>query len=315
MSEGRVRPYAGGGGEGTRDGSAFVAELAQPSGLALDRSGRLYFADSEASSIRWVDAEGVHTLVGSGESLFDFGDVDGVGQEARLQHPLGTAFLDGNLYIADTYNDKIKVIDPGSMQITTIAGEGEGWRDGDDPLFYEPGGLDAADGQLYIADTNNHAIRVLDLATNETTTLVLNGVEKFARNGEDDFFGTSITLDTMDIQEGPGNIKLDITFPEGFKLNEDAPSLLFLESQDGLTTFVEQSIDLTGAEFPLSFEVGFGPGTDTLTAELSLYYCENDKESLCFYEPVLFNIPVLIGSEGDDEIVLEYALPVPAILN
>ncbi|MFA9407013.1 MAG: hypothetical protein ACERKX_14470, partial [Anaerolineales bacterium] len=222
---------------------------------------------------------------------------------------------DESLYIADTYNDKIKVVDPETMEISTLAGGDDGWRDGDDPLFYEPGGLDAADGKLYIADTNNHAIRVLDLATNETTTLVLNGVEKFARNGEDDFFGTSITLDTMDIQEGPGNIKLDIVFPEGFKLNEDAPSLLFLESQDGLTTFVEQSIDLTGAEFPLSFEVGFGPGADTLTAELSLYYCENDKESLCFYEPVLFNIPVLIGSEGDDEIVLEYALPVPAILN
>ena len=317
MMEAHLSPYSGGGREGTRDGSAFVAELAQPSGLALDHEGRLYFADSEASSIRWADANGnVHTLVGSGESLFDFGDIDGVGKDVRLQHPLGVAFADGKLYLADTYNDKIKLVNPETMETTTIAGNERGWRDGDDPLFYEPGGLDVAEGKLYIADTNNHVIRVLDLEKNETSTLVLSGIERFARSSElSEFFGTSIAMDTQVLSSGPGIIVLEIELPEGFKLNDVAPSSISFESEGEISLSEMASVDLTGAEFPLELVVEFAPGSGLLTAELNLYYCEEDQESLCFYEPVQFQIPVQIGSKGEDTIKLNYSLPAPSIVN
>jgi DNA-binding beta-propeller fold protein YncE len=313
MSEGRVKPYAGGGGEGTRDGSAFVAELAQPSGLALDPSGRLYFADSEASSIRWVDAEGVHTLVGSGESLFEFGDVDGVGQEARLQHPLGTAFLDGSLYVADTYNDKIKVVDPETMEISTLAGSDGGWRDGDEALFYEPGGLDAADGVLYIADTNNHAIRVLNLQSGETSTLVLSGIEKFATESNiDSLFGEVLTLEPIMVQSGTGTIELHIDLPEGFKLNDDAPSSVAWTSDGGNISVLDGEVSsLTGVTFPVDFATEFTAGEGTLIASMSLYYCEDEKESLCFFEPVRIEAPFTAGDGGGTVLPLSYALAPP----
>lgn len=176
LSRGTLRPFAGNGREGTRDGPLALAELAQPSGLAPDGAGHLYFADSEASSVRWADLDpakgSVGTLAGSGASLFHFGDVDGVGHTARLQHPLGVAYHRGTLYVADTYNSKIKRIDPETRASTTLLGGAHGWRDGRAPLFYEPGGIDAADGKLYVADTNNHAVRVVDLSTLETTTLI-----------------------------------------------------------------------------------------------------------------------------------------------
>ena len=74
-----------------------------------------------------LDGKGeVKTLVGTG--LFDFGDVDGVGDDVRLQHALGVAYHDGKLYVADTYNSKIKVIDPATRTCTTfLGGEPDGW--------------------------------------------------------------------------------------------------------------------------------------------------------------------------------------------
>lgn len=189
-----IHPFAGSGREGTRDGLLVEAELAQPSGLALDGEGRLYFADSEGSSIRWAETNGekgrVTTLVGSGISLFDFGDVDGIGPDARLQHPLGVVYYKGVLYVADTYNNKIKRVNPETKEIKTFLGNERGWRDGTDPLFYEPGGIDAAKDKLYVADTNNHSIRVIDLITHQTSTLVLKGIECFTASANDGHLGS-----------------------------------------------------------------------------------------------------------------------------
>jgi sugar lactone lactonase YvrE len=171
----RAMPWVGNGREDIVDGPADEAQLAQPSGLAINESAdTLFVADSEVSGIRAVALDGgyVHTVVGTG--LFDFGDVDGVGDAVRLQHPLGLAFADGVLYVADSYNHKIKRCDPAARRVTSWLGSGEpGHRDGsaEKAQFSEPGGLSFADGKLYVADTNNHAIRVCDTATGKVRTL------------------------------------------------------------------------------------------------------------------------------------------------
>ncbi len=171
-----VAPYAGDGRENIADGSLSAAHFAQPSGLTTDGK-TLYVADSEVSAVRAVPLDGkgnVKTLVGEG--LFEFGDVDGVGDKARLQHALGVAWADGKLFVADTYNSKIKVLDPATRQCKTfLGGEPDGWLAG--PLFNEPGGISYAAGKLYIADTNAHRIRVVDLKTKAVSTLKLQGVE------------------------------------------------------------------------------------------------------------------------------------------
>lgn len=169
-------PFAGNGYEGIRDGRHTDAWLAQPSGLALG-DGVLYFADSETSSIRYAELnEGgwVRTLVGVG--LFDFGDKDGMGSAARLQHPLGVCYHDGIVYIADTYNHKIKRVFPKTKACQTFAGTGKpGHKDGKptDAQFDEPSGISYAAGKLFVADTNNHAIRVIDLKGKTVGTLTV----------------------------------------------------------------------------------------------------------------------------------------------
>ena len=168
--------YAGNGRETREDGPLLRASFAQPSGLATDGT-TLYVADSETSSIRALPLNGggdVKTLVGV--ALFEFGDRDGVGRDVRLQHALGVACHDGQVYVADTYNSKIKVLDPKTRTcMTFLGGEPEGWYAG--PTFSEPGGISYADGKLYLADTNAHRIRVVDLKTRAVSTLRLTGVE------------------------------------------------------------------------------------------------------------------------------------------
>ena len=156
-----------------------MAQLAQPSGIAVS-GGRIFFTDSETSAVRSASVSGdgdVSTI--AGQHLFTFGDVDGVGDEVRLQHPLGIDAHDGALLIADTYNNKIKLIEPESRRAVSILGGGEvGHDDGAGPAatFHEPGGLSVANGRLYVADTNNHAIRVADIESREVETLELTGV-------------------------------------------------------------------------------------------------------------------------------------------
>jgi DNA-binding beta-propeller fold protein YncE len=173
LAKGVIDIYAGNGRETLTDGPLAHSCFAQPSGLATDGKV-LYVADSETSSIRAIHDGKVETLVGEG--LFDFGDVDGVGDKVRLQHALGVACYDGKLYVADTYNSKIKVIDPKTRTAKTfLGGEPDGWLA--TPLFQEPAGLSVAGGKLYVADTNAHRIRVIDLKTRAVSTLKLQGVE------------------------------------------------------------------------------------------------------------------------------------------
>ncbi|MEO5903401.1 MAG: alkyl hydroperoxide reductase, partial [Gemmatimonadaceae bacterium] len=101
---GKSRVHSGTGGEDIRDGDHASALLAQPMGITID-GDKVYLADSESSAIRWADlaADGsVGTIVGTG--LFDFGDVDGKGDDVRLQHPQGVAsHSSGRLLVADSY--------------------------------------------------------------------------------------------------------------------------------------------------------------------------------------------------------------------
>jgi hypothetical protein len=84
--------------------------------------------------------------------------------------------VDGRLFVADTYNSKLKVLEPAKRECTTfLGGEPEGWFAG--PLFSEPAGICYGDGKLYVADTNAHRIRVVDLKTKTVSTLKLQGVD------------------------------------------------------------------------------------------------------------------------------------------
>ena len=164
--------FSGNGFERLTDGVAEACSYNQPSGLALSADGGwLFVADTEASAIRRVNVEtgACETLVGVG--LFDFGDVDGVGDAVRLQHPLDVVLLpDGKVALSDTYNDVLKRLDPATRAVETwdISAPEVG--------FAEPRGL-ALDGTvLTIADTNNHRIVAYDLESEASAVVDLQGL-------------------------------------------------------------------------------------------------------------------------------------------
>ncbi len=174
LDTGAIAPFAGTGREGLLDGPAAEAWFAQPSGLAL-AGAHLYVADSEVSAVRNIElpTKVVTTIVG--EDLFVFGDQDGQGDAVRLQHPLGITARDGVLFLADSYNNKIKRVEPGRRAVTTWLGSGAagcGEGPGTSAAFREPGGVCAGVNGLYIADTNNHRIAVADWATGMVGTLI-----------------------------------------------------------------------------------------------------------------------------------------------
>lgn len=161
-----VKIFAGRGAESCFDAELSESAFAQPSGITTNAS-ELYIADSEVSSIRSIDLEKqfVKTICGSGD-LNAFGDVDGQGFDVRLQHCLGIEYLDGFLYIADTYNHKIKLLNPVTGDCRSFLEDG----------LNEPSGLSFFDAYLYIADTNNHAIKKVNLDTLVVETMEFNGL-------------------------------------------------------------------------------------------------------------------------------------------
>ncbi|XP_014102667.2 NHL repeat-containing protein 2 [Bactrocera oleae] len=169
------------------------AAFAQPSGLALGKNF-LYIADSESSSIRkvsMVDGK-VMPVVGGDRNplnLFAFGDIDGKQYNAKLQHPLAVTYnsVSDKIFVADTYNHKIKVIDTATSCIETLLIKDESGV----PLqFNEPAGLcfDASGQLLYIADTNNHRIQLVDMKTliAKTFKLDFNTITANTNNTETD---------------------------------------------------------------------------------------------------------------------------------
>lgn len=159
----RSRVHSGTGAEEIRDGENHNALLAQPMGIA-SHGDLLYFADSESNAIRQTGTDqtaSVATIVGTG--LFDFGDVDGSGDEVRLQHPQGiTNRPGGGLLVADSYNDCVKLVEPRSRTSSV-------WARG----LNEPEGIACSDTHVYVADTNAHRVVALNLATREAAELKL----------------------------------------------------------------------------------------------------------------------------------------------
>ncbi|NNF51075.1 MAG: redoxin domain-containing protein [Gammaproteobacteria bacterium] len=160
-----LREYAGSRREELKDGRLLSAGLNQPSGLATDGE-YIYVADSEASAIRAadIDPDGkLDTIVGQG--LFAFGDIDGRGDKVRLQHPKDLVWWEGSLLVADTYNSKIKRINPATRESRTLIGS--------EAELDEPGGVSLLGDTLFIADTNRHRVVTFDLPKGEAKALAI----------------------------------------------------------------------------------------------------------------------------------------------
>ncbi|GAB4153632.1 MAG: thioredoxin-like domain-containing protein [Planctomycetota bacterium] len=223
-----IRPWAGTGAEALRDGPLAKSAWAQPSSLSL-MDGKLYVADSETSAIRVVDLEDerVDTLVGKG--LFDFGDLDGPAGRALLQHCLGVCATAEGVYIADSYNGKVKFLDFAAESVTTVISG-----------LSEPADVKVLpDGSLLIADTNNHRIvRFKEGALMEVPILCgppakgsrkLHAQEKPSGTPVEWFTSLLQLEDGIGLGEGRAEVRLALSPPKGRKFAIGAPLTVAVE--------------------------------------------------------------------------------------
>jgi len=308
LDKNEVSTFAGSGREARLDGPLSQAGFAQPSGIASDGK-TLYVADSESNIIRAIDIAGgsVKTLVGG--DLFEFGDVDGSGDDVRLQHPLGLISLGDKLLIADTYNHKIKELDPKREKVTSLFGTGKpGQADGASPSFYEPGGLALAHDKLYVADTNNHAIRVVDLKTKQTSTLRINGLTPPAKNVQalESAVGPNaeeIKAPAQRLRSGANaSLQIDVELPAGYHLNPLAPQRYKI-SVDGSKslTIDDKSASRAAKDLKLPVRVPLnttGVGSATVRAQITLFYCREDNTGTCRIRTLVWQLPVEVTDDA-----------------
>uniref|UniRef100_A0A672KTW3 NHL repeat-containing protein 2 n=1 Tax=Sinocyclocheilus grahami TaxID=75366 RepID=A0A672KTW3_SINGR len=281
--------FAGSGNEENRNNAyPHKAGLAQPSEC-------LFIADSESSTIRGLslkDGAVKHVVGGERDplNLFAFGDIDGKGIDAKLQHPLGVSWDEGSslLYVADSYNHKIKVVDPKTKQCRVLAGTGKAGN-GLGPRFLEssfnePGGLCLGEeGKLlYVADTNNHCVKVLDLET-KTVSLFPIVVQQ-----EVDAVLTTATSNTPAVRKLPKlpksapvftmssitvpsghsvTLLLKLALPAGTKLTEEAPSFWSLSAEGTKSNVSNKSI------FTSSQSSSFLPHPPSVCCNICLSCC------------------------------------------
>ncbi|MDZ4821521.1 MAG: thioredoxin-like domain-containing protein [Planctomycetota bacterium] len=329
LDEKEIGPYAGNGRESIVDGRLLPKEpyqtgyssFAQPSGLTSDGT-LLFVADSEGSAIRAVPFDTrkpVKTIIGTLNSLFTFGDKDGNKSQALLQHALGVVYHDKLLYVADTYNNKIKVVDPAKNTSTTLVGSGKEGATDSPAEFDEPSGITYAAGKLYVADTNNHVIRTIDLANNNAVaTLTIEGLAHPAtalnpavvrkpsfRDAQ------QVKLAPVTVQPGPEGVVLNVqlNLPTDWHMNELAPNLYMVEAEGEKGPVDRGSIGsvvrLTDpkASFEVPLKLTAQSGQETVKVSMNYYYCKGGPEGTCKQGSVVWTIPLTIAANGQKEAV------------
>jgi thiol-disulfide isomerase/thioredoxin len=318
----RVSVFSGSGREDIVDGSHQEAALAQPSGIVTDGKS-LYFVDSEGSSIRRADTKangGVKTLIGPADlpsgRLFEFGDIDGVGSKARLQHPIGIAYNNKAIYVADSYNHKIKRLDhtAAGWKVTTLLGTGKRGDKLDPIQFSEPEGLSVAGGKLFIADTNNHRICVADLKTKKVTLLTIAGLKPPPRTEAK----PTEVVDKKQAQKVPPqtvaagetlDIEVELKLPEGFKLNKLFPVSYKLKAVGDQQLVAAGELNVRkratadGTTVTVKLPLAAQTGAATLELSLSFGYCRNGVGGLCKIKTVRWQIPIKLAADAKQKTV------------
>ncbi len=313
---GTVKTYAGSGFEDVTDGPLLEAKMAQPSGIATDGE-YLYVVDSEASAVRKIDLNPdgeVTTLVGeAGGGLFRFGDVDGIGAEVKLQHPLGIAYQDGKLYVADSYNHRIKQIDIQMAECKTFLGTGKAGDAADPPQFSEPAGLSIAGTKLFIADTNNHKIRVANLSSGEVTDLTIAGLSAPKVTKPKPKAATPknvIKLDPLSVHaEGSLPFEVALDLPEGYKLNPLAEVTYRISAEAEQTLIAKENLQArkeaaaTGRAAKFEIPLLKNSGEAKLLITVTYQFCRDGAGGLCRIRTEHWSLPLSLKPNAENRAV------------
>lgn len=272
--------------EGLVDGELRQAWFAQPSGLSVGPDGRIWLADAETSALRHVDvpAGQVHTAIGQG--LFDFGHRDGAAADALLQHPLGVAALPGGqVAVADTYNGAVRLYDPATGQVSTVA-----------TGLAEPSGLVVDDGGAHLVVVESAAHQLTRVPLPEGAAVQHDGGAHRTHRPATEV-APSFTLRV--VFTPPAGKKLDDRFGPSTQLSVSADALI---AGGGTGTELERQVTLS-----LGSLDGDGDGQTVLSVTAKAASCDDDPAvefPACHLAAQDWGIPVRVVEGGPEELVL-----------
>ena len=320
----RLQIHAGNGREDVINGFLAEASFAQPSGLAVSKNrSAFYVADSEGSAIRRVPVAldgAVITIAGTselprGQSLFAFGHVDGRGSVARFQHPIGVVCRENTLYVADSYNHRIRTVDLTTNHVDTWLGEAQP-SDLLEPIYFnEPSGLSVAGNTLFVADTNNHRICAVDVASKVMRVLKLDGLQppQIATQHS----GLRLSADAVTAEEfvvppaGKVSVRIRLSVPKGGKVNDLMPVSWELANLEGniLDAGSAQRGKATVHDDVATVSLSFNPAAESgiLGFRIRYGYCESESD-LCRIATADWMIPIRIDPQSSSQ-QIELTIP------
>ena len=291
-----VSVLAGNGRESIDDGAYPDNSLSQPSGLSV-WDGKLYFVDSETSSLRVFEDGKITTLIGTG--LFDFGYKEGKQGQALMQHALGVYADETGVLVADSYNHSIRIFNPATGELKNLAGTGvRGNADGAlaQAGFNEPNDIARIANRYFIADTNNNQIRILE--DGKVSTLQITAAELKAETFVfDAAFPAEAKLPRQEIAADGVSIRME--FEAGRHLNKEAPSSLALydaATHANVTQWDRDALVKGELSFP-KLQAG-----KEYILQGSLYHCEDKVGSACLIK--WLELPVKVAGTGEKAIVI-----------
>lgn len=213
-----AEPVVGSGKFGFEDGKKLKCSLAEPYALTSDHEGIIYFTEMQSSAVRMLKNNKVSTLVGTG--IFEFGDEDGRANNVRLQGPSGIVYYNDNLYVADEFNSKIKIVDPYSGKTETLLGASS--VNADNQLNH-PSGVAVLRGELFVADKYNHLIWRYDPTTEQKGIYEIKNINQMTLNVLNN--QRIIETDTLQVPHGSSAIDVIFELDSNWTLSKDMPQM------------------------------------------------------------------------------------------
>ncbi|HSE10860.1 MAG TPA: NHL domain-containing thioredoxin family protein [Nocardioidaceae bacterium] len=273
---GEVEVAAGTTNEGLVDGPLPEAWFAQTSGFAVD-GDRLWVADSETSSLRYLEQGQVHTAVGKG--LFDFGFQDGPADEALLQHPLGVTVLpDGSFAVCDTYNGAVRRFDPMTKTLSTIATD-----------LAEPSGAVVDGDHLVVVESAAHRLTRVPLGQAARAA----GFSHTTQRPVTEIAGDELEL-VVSFEPPPGQ-KVDDRFGPSSQLLVSATPPALLKDGEGRGTELTRTLVIDSA---------VGDGVLHVAARAASCDAEGGEGAACHMHQQDWGVPVRVASDGVRRLVL-----------
>lgn len=305
IESGMATPVAGDGKFGFTEGRAMESQLAEPYGITADETGTIFFTERQSGAVRSLNKGRLLTVLGQG--VFEYGDEDGRSKKVLMRGPAGIVYHDGNLYVSDQYNQKIKLVDPNKARAETFLGSGKlGFRRGvpNRMEFNHPTGLAVFNNELFIADTYNQVVRRFNFESEIIRSFDIMNKDEMEFNPINIY--EMIEIDTIFIPRGESQVVLNFQLDSIWTLAQHAPHGVAITSRDSGVEIDPHGVDEVLGSVVLHLE-NYGSYRH-FVAETTLFFTDAERNKNTYL--TMFNILAPMRVVEDAPVIQDVFVPV-----